>query len=322
MLSFAFLQPFMGQCSTTMKRRLRVDFEMDHKRAQHDVMSTYFGLSKRQCMMQCAADTRCTAFNFRSGDGFCEHLSSGLPKCYEPEDDSGFIFTQLKLPDFKPLMTKQSKPPDANDLQWVPCNSTTVPSSSNIKVTDVSYVSLGFSNGMYLPAFWKPLKNLLKFIYPLDNRTIRCDHGYVLSVKNLEQYQWMSFQTGNPIPFGSVSAGSHVDGTPLYIARVICEDGKRSGFYSSPFKRAFVSCQKPLHLDGEIEILIHGWYVLWATVSSQLFIQYIPRNMHTALALLCFVVVMYWLIYPYPSGLIHWHCGNLTIAPVPAKQPW
>ena len=44
--------------------------------------------------------------------------------------------------------------------------------------------------------------------------------------------------------------------------------------------------------------------------------------MHTVFALLCFVVVMHWLIFPYPSGLIHWHCGNLTIAPVPAKQPW
>ena len=50
-------------------------------------------------------------------------------------------------------------------------------------------------------------------------------------------------------------------------------------------------------------------------------IQYIPRNMHTVFALLCFVVVIHWLIYPYPSGLLHWHCGNLTIAPVPAKQP-
>ena len=40
------------------------------------------------------------------------------------------------------------------------------------------------------------------------------------------------------------------------------------------------------------------------------------------LALLCFVVVIHWLIFPYPSGLLHWHCGNLTIAPVPAKQPW
>ena len=38
--------------------------------------------------------------------------------------------------------------------------------------------------------------------------------------------------------------------------------------------------------------------------------------------LLCFVVVIHWLIFPYPSGLLHWHCGNLTIAPVPAKQPW
>ena len=51
-------------------------------------------------------------------------------------------------------------------------------------------------------------------------------------------------------------------------------------------------------------------------------IQYIPRNMHTVTALLCFVVVIHWLIFPYPSGLLHWHCGNLTIAPVPAKQPW
>ena len=44
--------------------------------------------------------------------------------------------------------------------------------------------------------------------------------------------------------------------------------------------------------------------------------------MHTVFALLCFVVVMHWLIFPYPSSLLHWHCGNLTIAPVPAKQPW
>ena len=51
-------------------------------------------------------------------------------------------------------------------------------------------------------------------------------------------------------------------------------------------------------------------------------VQYIPRNMHTVFALLCFVVVMHWLIFPYPSGLLHWHCGNLTIASVPAKQPW
>ena len=52
------------------------------------------------------------------------------------------------------------------------------------------------------------------------------------------------------------------------------------------------------------------------------YLQYIPRNMHTVFALLCFVVVIHWLIFPYPSGLLHWHCGNLTIAPAPAKQPW
>ena len=53
-----------------------------------------------------------------------------------------------------------------------------------------------------------------------------------------------------------------------------------------------------------------------------MYLQHIPRNMHTVFALLCFVVVIHWLIFPYPSGLLHWHCGNLTIAPVPAKQSW
>ena len=53
-----------------------------------------------------------------------------------------------------------------------------------------------------------------------------------------------------------------------------------------------------------------------------LHVQYIPRNIHTVFVLVCFVVVIHWLIFPYPSGLLHWHCGNLTIAPVSAKQPW
>ena len=63
-------------------------------------------------------------------------------------------------------------------------------------------------------------------------------------------------------------------------------------------------------------------YVKSLVIWTRCDIQYIPRNMHTVFALLCFVVVIHWLIFPYPSGLLHWHCGNLTIAPVPAKQPW
>ena len=66
-------------------------------------------------------------------------------------------------------------------------------------------------------------------------------------------------------------------------------------------------------LQGPCFTVVYYWIML---------LQYIPRNMHTVFALLCFVVVIHWLIFPYPSGLLHWHCGNLSIAPVPAKQPW
>ena len=64
------------------------------------------------------------------------------------------------------------------------------------------------------------------------------------------------------------------------------------------------------------------WMVSWHDMKRRKrALQYIPRTMHTVFALLCFVVVIHWLIFPYPSGLLHWHCGNLTIVPVPAKQP-
>ena len=55
---------------------------------------------------------------------------------------------------------------------------------------------------------------------------------------------------------------------------------------------------------------------------DDIIVQNIPQNIHTVFALLCFVVVIHWLIFQYPSGLLQCHCGNLTIAPVPAKQPW
>ena len=72
----------------------------------------------------------------------------------------------------------------------------------------------------------------------------------------------------------------------------------------------------------QIELQTRDWSKQHRDWGIHRSIQYIPRNMHTVFALLCFVVVIHWLIFQYPSGLLHWHCGNLTIAPVPAKQPW
>ena len=49
----------------------------------------------------------------------------------------------------------------------------------------------------------------------------------------------------------------------------------------------------------------------------------ISQEICTRFLLCCALLWLYidW-FFPYPSGLLHWHCGNLTIAPVPAKQPW
>ena len=77
------------------------------------------------------------------------------------------------------------------------------------------------------------------------------------------------------------------------------------------------------YLQGTRSLVMHVYLsVNVKSTADNCELQYIPRNVHTVFALLCFVVVIHWLIFTYPSGLLHWHCGNLTIAPVPAKQPW
>ena len=87
-------------------------------------------------------------------------------------------------------------------------------------------------------------------------------------------------------------------------------------------KFALVSQPSMLMIAKDLNILHYLNSSIYLPIFILAIIQYIPRNMHTVFALLCFVVVIHWLIFPYPSGLLHWHCGNLTIAPVPAKQPW
>ena len=115
-----------------------------------------------------------------------------------------------------------------------------------------------------------------------------------------------------------------------------------SMYISSEFPRNLPSCEKDLTDDQSTLVQVKSWchqantitlinidqYLLTFRITDPLFVpsqralQYIPRYMHTVFALLCFAVVINWLIVPHPSGLLHWHCGNLMIAPVPAKQPW
>ena len=45
--------------------------------------------------------------------------------------------------------------------------------------------------------------------------------------------------------------------------------------------------------------ILAWWYTLVYGKGFYVYIQYIPRNMHTVFALLCFVVVIHWLIFPF-----------------------
>ena len=106
-------------------------------------------------------------------------------------------------------------------------------------------------------------------------------------------------------------------------------DLTRDSYCGNIFIEIFLFCDRTCclgdHYSGYqtgFHLLTFAWRVQSPHWGRMTHIQYITRNMHTVFALLCFVVVIHWLVFLYPSGLLHWHCGNLTIAPVPAKQPW
>ena len=138
----------------------------------------------------------------------------------------------------------------------------------------------------------------------------------ILNVKLIYPYchlyasvTWVSIGSGNGLSPVRSHAISWTDAAVLLIGPL--------GTHFNEFRRKYKT--------------FHPWKYVWKCLPKWrpfcpgerwINIQYILRNMHTVTALLCFVVVIHWLIFTYPSDLLHWHCGNLTIAPVPAKQPW
>ena len=83
--------------------------------------------------------------------------------------------------------------------------------------------------------------------------------------------------------------------------------------------RCHVTCDMPYIYE-----YIHSRYISdFALVMHVGVVYSISQEICTQLLLCCALLWLYidW-FFPYPTGLLHWHCGNLTIAPVPAKQPW
>ena len=59
----------------------------------------------------------------------------------------------------------------------------------------------------------------------------------------------------------------------------------------------------------------HFWCVPTWTSSPQTHVQYVPWNMAHCI----FLYFGTGQFDPHPSGLLHWHCGNHMVAPVPVK---
>ena len=74
-------------------------------------------------------------------------------------------------------------------------------------------------------------------------------------------------------------------------------------WYVTPVRYTNINCTESSYYSQNVSLT----YKIW----DNQYMYSISQEICTRFfALLCFVVVIHWLIFPYPSGLLHWHCGN------------
>ena len=158
----------------------------------------------------------------------------------------------------------------------------------------------------------------LTMLYRTDTLPVNFTETMITSktLANYHFYEWANYRVTSGTNDKDNLTNYHPPGTPFNTLRP-SQNGRH--FADDYFKYIFFTEKIGISIESSLKFVPQGRI---NNTPALVQIQYIPRNMHKVFALLCFVVVIHWLIFPYPSGLLHWHCGNLTIAPVPAKQPW
>ena len=115
----------------------------------------------------------------------------------------------------------------------------------------------------------------------------------------------------------------------MHLMKPICTAIISNHFDDNVTTKSCLILKKDTLLYVHILITLHWCLVSqWSISICLIFCMFVqpvytvyPKKYAHGFCFAVFVVVIHWLIFPCPSDLLHWHCGNLTIAPVPAKQP-
>ena len=233
-----------GEERTPAYRKLCVGFEIGNYRFAEDVLQTFVGLSRSQCLWRCMRNSTCFAFNLYSGT--CELLPAN-PKCMHPHPALGS--THVSLGDCDGHSPRMCVTPD--EYSWTGVNASDIWYSSNLvsgqdSQGDVFYVVRVYVKGMLVPGWQSEAARKSKVVDPENEERVGCNVnvGEYLYLSGPHTYSWVAYTVGESVPSDAVIGGHGPDCSPLYIVKY---QSHVFGYYRASTKKTYFVWGSVIH---------------------------------------------------------------------------
>ena len=205
------------------KRKMCVEFSILNSRWNRTVLKSIPGVRKSDCLIRCAHNPSCNAYNWIHTNGTCELPALGdCPGESMEEEDSTFVHLADCTGHMPLVVARRNWSVDATCLAWrrvdavrgVDSCAGDIQRSSSHKAC----ASIIHSKGTYLPG-WYINREVFRTVTE-DVKPLLCSGkgvGYLLRVAPGCPTDWVWYNVGEPIPTTAVQVSTWKDGTPLYF---------------------------------------------------------------------------------------------------------
>ena len=230
-------------CGVDVDNKMCLLYEFNNYASNNtEVIERFDGMTKPQCMLSCVRNNSCVAFNFRRNDGNCELLET-VEGCMSHDITMGTIFVQLTKCDGTAPWKVMSQ--TLEKLQWREPRH--IGDREVVRADAHRHVVRVLYQGVYLTGFIRDSINVV-FVVDMNGNRIRCPLSVqVLTSVDSNDYSWLKYEMGDPIPSSAVVGGYGQDGTPLYVVNIMMKNWKPS-YYNEHTKQFYVN-----RMDGVVK---------------------------------------------------------------------
>ena len=258
-LQLILMSALFGYCIGEMNdsvdvRKRCVQFEMEDHSSTAAAIGRQYDVSKSQCLVSCARNRSCNAFNFRHIHGLCELLKISVI-CMSHKVTYGTTLVRLSKCEAKPKPPWKVIIPTQRKLQWMEPHvigwqrvilTTPDPDRSIARV---------LHKGTYLSGY--VIND--DFRGRQKDNNFKCNEAFqLLTYAQSSDYLWSNFTPGDYVPPSAVIGGYSRDKIPLYVISVKLDEWK-SGYYNIDTKETYVKYKKSVKAEQFRLLLENIW---------------------------------------------------------------